>query len=72
MVPTINVLSQNKKDENDNFYSCEILLYIAWACLRNVLYVSFVVSMKSSLSLKSDVRSPHTFNYVSLSANSFY
>ena len=36
---TINVLSKNKKkksSENEHFYSREILLYIAWACLRNV------------------------------------
>ena len=38
----INVLSKNKKNiifkfssENYDFYSREILLYIAWACLRN-------------------------------------
>ena len=40
---SINVLSKNKKNnktnstENEHFYSREILLYIAWACLRNVL-----------------------------------
>ena len=40
-VPTINVLSKNKKtilkksSENEHFYSREILLYIAWACFRN-------------------------------------
>ena len=43
VVPTINVLSKNKKkiikksSENDHFYSREILLYIAWASLRNVI-----------------------------------
>ena len=41
-VPTINVLSKNKKKdynvspENYNFYSHEILLYITWACYRDV------------------------------------
>ena len=43
-VPTVNVLSENNKKkkhqnfsfENYHFYSCEILLYIAWACLCNV------------------------------------
>ena len=40
-MPTINVLSKNKKkyfkksSENEHFYSREILLYIARACLRN-------------------------------------
>ena len=30
--------SKNKSTENCHFYSREILLYIAWACLRNDLY----------------------------------
>ena len=34
-------LRKNKKNikkessENEHFFSCEIMLYIAWACLRN-------------------------------------
>ena len=41
-MPTINVFSKNKENiktnssENEHFYSREILLYIAWACFRNV------------------------------------
>ena len=51
-VPTINVLSKNKKKiviftENYHFYSHEILLYITLACYHNVekhkLYALFFV-----------------------------
>ena len=40
-VPIINVLEQNKKNiifylKINIFYSREILLYLAWTCLRNV------------------------------------
>ena len=42
MYPQSMFLSKNKKNikknisENEHFYSREILLYIAWACFRNV------------------------------------
>ena len=42
-MPTINVLSKNKKivktnsNENCHFYGHEKSLYVAWACFRNVL-----------------------------------
>ena len=47
-VATIYVLSKNKKkyfnisSENKHFYSREILLYIAWACLRTKCTIQIV------------------------------
>ena len=34
---------KNKLFENEHFYSREVLLYIAWACLRNVIDRSLII-----------------------------
>ena len=36
----IRKILKKKSSENEHFYSCEILLFIAWACLRNGLHRS--------------------------------
>ena len=66
---------QSKNGVGMLFYSCEILLYIAWVCLHNVLFqlklVKSRTSSKSSISVVEFSRSLYLCTHLSESIHSW-
>ena len=67
----IRKMFKKKSSENEHFYSREILLYIVWACLRNVISIISLLKLYFATKENRKLSENEEANVISMYISSF-